>query len=514
MSQRYKLVIRNSIIKLKTLGDKLLTISGIKDVSGTGELSNNIVDWSLQHKTKTSAEWSLDTTTILLKGQLGIEDTGNTSFKAKIGNGIDIWASLNYFGGSTSVGFSDLTGNPTDNTSLAIALNSKANDNSVVHLAGSETISGLKTFDPGIVLTDSIDTSASDVNTFRLQSFNQQGFSVPHIYDAQGNAIEITRDGLTIARNVSGISYTKGQVVYVSGSTGAVPQISLAKANSLTTLGVIGVCYENIAINGFGRVMIAGNIEGLNLSAFSTGDTLYVSPTTSGLLTSIKPTYPNYAQLVGFVLNNGNGNGILNVSIRGVQGIYNGDSAVVSDITSNNATASTVPYFDSNKKLVSSTVTPVTLSYLDATSSIQIQLNNKRGAFSLSANTTNPADSTTYHWGGFAVLSPAGGTGLGRKVRPGFACTLTEASINIFINSTLGTNENVAYYIYKNNSSSGAWFLGNMTHDAQTNNLIATGGTMTFDGVSDYFTIVYVTPAYATNPVQVYHNAIISFKIG
>src|SRR5574343_204637 len=40
-------------------------------------------------------------------------------------------------------------------------------------------------------------------------------------------------------------------------------------------------------------------------------------------------------------------------------------------------TASTVPYLDANKKLVSSAVTPTQLSYLDATSSIQTQLDTK-----------------------------------------------------------------------------------------------------------------------------------------
>lgn len=42
------------------------------------------------------------------------------------------------------------------------------------------------------------------------------------------------------------------------------------------------------------------------------------------------------------------------------------------------ATASTVPYFDSSKNLVSSAVTPTQLGYLDATSSIQTQLNAKQ----------------------------------------------------------------------------------------------------------------------------------------
>ena len=46
--------------------------------------------------------------------------------------------------------------------------------------------------------------------------------------------------------------------------------------------------------------------------------------------------------------------------------------------TFNQLTASTVPYLDASKNLVSSTVTPTQLGYLDATSSIQTQLNAKQ----------------------------------------------------------------------------------------------------------------------------------------
>jgi hypothetical protein len=49
-----------------------------------------------------------------------------------------------------------------------------------------------------------------------------------------------------------------------------------------------------------------------------------------------------------------------------------------SGVELNQLTASTVPYLNSSKVLVSSSVTPTQLSYLDATSSIQTQLNGKQ----------------------------------------------------------------------------------------------------------------------------------------
>jgi hypothetical protein len=175
--------------------------------------------------------------------------------------------------------------------------------------------------------TDQSLPSTPASGTVILYSFNQQGFSLVHHLDSTGANIEALRDNLIIVRNVSGSSMTKGQVVYISGTTGTVPQVTLAKADSLTTLGTVAVLFENIANNGYGRVMILGNIENYDLSAFNNGDLLYVSATTAGALTNVKPTYPNYAQQVGVVLNNGIGNGVLFAYTRGIQGLLNGDTA-------------------------------------------------------------------------------------------------------------------------------------------------------------------------------------------
>lgn len=164
-------------------------------------------------------------------------------------------------------------------------------------------------------LTDQAAPAAPASGSLVLASFNQQGFSVAHIYDPQGNGIEITRDNITVVRNTSGSSISKGKVVYVTGSTGTVPTVSLAKADSSTTVPAIGVMYDTTANNGYGRVVLLGNIENIDLSAFSNGDHLYVSAATAGGMTATKPAYPDIPQFVGTVLNNGVGNGVLSVHV-------------------------------------------------------------------------------------------------------------------------------------------------------------------------------------------------------
>jgi len=171
------------------------------------------------------------------------------------------------------------------------------------------------------ILTDIATPTAPAANSLILFSKDQNGLSVPHILDENGNEIEITRDNLTIVRNTSGASISKGSVVYITGATGSVPNISKARANSLTTLPAYGIMYQTTANNGFGWMMIIGVLENFNLSAFAVGDLLYVSPTTAGILTATKPISPNFAQSIGVVLHNGVGNGVLQVFTRVVERI-------------------------------------------------------------------------------------------------------------------------------------------------------------------------------------------------
>jgi hypothetical protein len=179
---------------------------------------------------------------------------------------------------------------------------------------------------------------------------------------------------------------TKGQAVYISGSTGNVPNIALAKADSLTTLPAIGVLLNDIANNAFGQVMKLGLLDSFDTSAFSTGDRLYVDTTTAGALTNVRPVLPNYVQRVGSVLVDGVGNGSVSVSVAPYIGseetgtnaaVWSGTGILLSGLT-----ASEMVLTDANKKLVSAAVATypslTELSYVKGvTSAIQTQIGTK-----------------------------------------------------------------------------------------------------------------------------------------
>ena len=102
--------------------------------------------------------------------------------------------------------------------------------------------------------------------------------------------------------NRTGATITKGQVVYISGASGNKITIALAKANAESTSSkTFGVAEENIANNASGWVVVTGEIDKLNTSAYAEGDTLYLSPTTAGAWATTKPSAPNHLVYVGFV---------------------------------------------------------------------------------------------------------------------------------------------------------------------------------------------------------------------
>ena len=89
------------------------------------------------------------------------------------------------------------------------------------------------------------------------------------------------------ALNSTGSTITKGSAVYVSGHT-TETQVAPADNTSASTMPAFGIVSDDILNGDTGTVIISGEVSGINTSAFSEGDELYVG--TSGALTDTKPT--------------------------------------------------------------------------------------------------------------------------------------------------------------------------------------------------------------------------------
>lgn len=188
------------------------------------------------------------------------------------------------------------------------------NSTLVPYLANNSTITGIWNFTNGFVISGTGNATIPPVGNITLFAQTVQGNTRPAYMDDDGAQITLGRDNFIIAKNTGGPALITGDVVYVSGATGAVPNVAKAQANSMTTLPAIGVAMANISNNAFGNIMLMGIIEN-DTSAFSTGDKLYLSAVTAGAVTTVRPVYPNFSQRVGTILRSGVGNGNFEVTI-------------------------------------------------------------------------------------------------------------------------------------------------------------------------------------------------------
>jgi hypothetical protein len=137
--------------------------------------------------------------------------------------------------------------------------------------------------------------------------------------DMQKTTYDTDNDGIVdkaeviavIVRNTSlTTTLIKGQIVYLNGATGNRPNAFLAQANTeATSSGTFGVVTSDIASNSDGEIAMLGTLHNLatngsspfTLDTLVEGDLLWLSPTTPGFVTKIKPNAPNHIVFIGIV---------------------------------------------------------------------------------------------------------------------------------------------------------------------------------------------------------------------
>lgn len=139
------------------------------------------------------------------------------------------------------------------------------------------------------------------------------GDMLKSVYDTDNNGIVDNAERMTtIARNSTGSTIYAGTVVYLSGATGNRPNCVKALATSdATSAQTFGVAYEDIANNSDGQILSLGLMDTLDTrttathpftsDTLSAGDILYLSPTTAGYVTNVKPYAPQHIVYIGMV---------------------------------------------------------------------------------------------------------------------------------------------------------------------------------------------------------------------
>lgn len=140
-------------------------------------------------------------------------------------------------------------------------------------------------------------------------------------YDAENHCVTVYNDESEISlqvgqeeyiriRNNTGSTISNGRAVYITGAQGQHTTVGLATASGELLSEAVGLATHDIENNSFGYITTFGLVRGVNTTAFTEGDELFVS-VTDGELTNTSPIAPNYKTSVGHVVVAGNNGSIL-----------------------------------------------------------------------------------------------------------------------------------------------------------------------------------------------------------
>ena len=238
----------------------------------------------------TSASYAVSSSHEIIK-EVSSSYADTASF-AQSGNGT--------FSGSFSGSFEGDGSNLTGVTAVAFPFNGGAVITGSLTVSGSNSIVNLQEtqFDTG--------HSASGHSTGRMYwSDDNKTINL----DMQGSnvVLQLGQEEHVYIKNNSGVAINNGDAVRISGATGQNITVTKAVASIKSFKDateqdqILGIATENIADNQFGYITTFGTVRGLNTSTFSTGDILYLSSTTSGSYSNIKPSAPYFEARVGVV---------------------------------------------------------------------------------------------------------------------------------------------------------------------------------------------------------------------
>lgn len=178
----------------------------------------------------------------------------------------------------------------------------------------------------GISLADYVDfdTAAGAASAVGRLAWNDQDGTLDLGLKGGNVTMQIGQEQFIRVVNKTGANLLEAnyQCVKISGAQGQRPKVALAKADSdLNSADTIGLVTETISNNQEGFVTTSGIVRGINTTgslqgeSWNDGDVLYLSDTTAGRVTNVKPQAPTHTIIVGFVIYAHQNNGKIFVKV-------------------------------------------------------------------------------------------------------------------------------------------------------------------------------------------------------
>jgi len=339
----------------------------------------------------------------------------------------------------------------------------------------------------GFLALDTTPTSTpTGIGTIYWDSANRTAALI----DGDGDTtLQIGQEQRILVHNNTGSTLTDGQVVYVTGSTGNLPSVSLANASSETTsAATLGVVTESIAHGADGFITTSGIVNGLNTLAFNEGDLLWLG-TTAGTFTATKPISPNHLVLIGYVIKKAGGNGSILVKIQNTQELKESSDVLFTSLTNND-----ILTYESSTDLWKNKSIATILGYTPANDSSVVHI---AGTETISGIKTFTGSSTVFDYTGASrLIFKESGTEVGDfSFSPYFTQFTSKASGGYIFKNSLNNNS-----LTISNSGNGA-FLGSLT----ATSIIKSGGTNSQYLMADGSVSTLTNPVTASSATANYH---------
>ena len=266
-------------------------------------------------------------------------------------------------GGGGSVSWGSIVGTLSNQTDLQNALNAKANTSSLAAVATSGNYTDL--INKPTIPAAQIQSDWTQANNAAVDFIKNKptlpatvGDMLKSTYDTDNDGVVDFAEALkTEVRNSTGATLRKGYIIYLSGSTGNLPNAVLAQANNdANSAQTFGVVYEDIANNSNGYVITLGQINTLDTRTSAThpfttdtlqdGDVIYLSPTTAGYVTRTKPQAPDHIVYVGMVVRTSPTNGTIQYRIQNGYELYEIHDVRITSVANND-----IIYYDNSTSL-------------------------------------------------------------------------------------------------------------------------------------------------------------------
>ena len=259
----------------------------------------------LRHRRDTAVNWTSNNP-VLQAGQLGYE---TDTLKFKFGNGSTTWISLSYAAAVSGISDGDkgdivVSGSgATWTVDTGVITTSK--------MGGDVTTAGKALLDDADATAQRVTLGLGSIATQNANAVSITGGTLTGVIVSTGAfSSNVNESLMRIVRKSTAGTITKGQALYVVGSTGTHFTVELADASvEATAATAIGIAAETITNTTSGYMIIGGLLDGLSTlptASFTDGAILWLSETAGGLTTT-RPTQPAHGVAMGWVINASNG---------------------------------------------------------------------------------------------------------------------------------------------------------------------------------------------------------------